>query len=124
MAPNDVTIATVIIAYLALLFFSFKNGLKPAAWIINDTLYIRSGMMAEEKISKDSIQSMRYETGHTIERSRVGELVAHILYIDMKSYQEWPLTISDSIEHLDKLRLYHFISDNFWPLETPAKANA
>ena len=124
MAPKIEIIALVIVAYLALLFFSLKNGLKPAAWIKNDTLYIRSGMMSEDKIAKDSIESMRYETGHTIERPKVGELEAHILYVDMKGYQEWPLTISDPIEHLDKMRLYHFISDNFWSLEEPTKANA
>jgi len=119
MHPKTILILRLLGAYLVLLYFSLTNGLKPAAWIDKNILHIRTGMMSKDKIQENLVETMRYETNHTIERPRVGEVEAHILFIDMKGYQEWPLTISDQMEHLDQLRLFHFISDNFWPLGEP-----
>ena len=124
MYPKIELILPLIAAYLVLLYFSLTNGLKPAAWIDKDILHIRSGMMSEDKIPKKLVETMKYETNHTVERPRVGEVKVHILYIDMEGYQEWPLTISDQMEHLDQLRLFHFVTENFWPLGEPIKANA
>ena len=124
LAPRIEVILLVLAAYAGLLYYSLTNGLKPAAWIDNNTLYIRSGMMSADKIPKEAIETMRYETNHSVDRPKIGPVEAHILFVDMKGYQEWPITIYDQIEHLDQLRLYNFIKDNFWPLSEPIKANA
>ena len=124
MHPKDELIAGALLFFAGLLYIAIKNGKKPAAWIQNDVLHIRSGMISEDKIPKSLVTSMRYEIGHSVDRPYNGNQDAHILYIDMKGYQEWPLTISDPIEHLDDLRLYHFINDNFWALGDIVNANA
>jgi len=110
----------LILVYLVSLAFWLINGTKPAAWIKNDVLHIRDGVFSQDKIEKSQIESMCYEVD--FHRNLAGnssgkEVDVHIIFIKLKGFDEWRLPIKDLEEHAEKLRLYHFIKDNFYDLE-------
>ncbi|HCM48866.1 MAG TPA: hypothetical protein DIS98_15690 [Colwellia sp.] len=102
------------------LVFWFTNGITPAAWIKNDILHIRDDVFGQDKIEKTKVESMCYEVDY--HRNSVGnssdeETDVHIIVIKLKEFSEWRLPIKYLEEHAEKLRLYHFINDNFYNLE-------
>ena len=123
LLPRVETFIGVAIMYLALLYFWVKNGTKPAAWVKHNTLHIRSGLFEEQKISKDLVESMRYETNHWVEIPKRGKVEGHRIIVKMRGFEEWEIPTIDHTEHINDMRLYKFISEKFWPLSEPVKVN-
>ena len=117
---NIYSISFVILAYLISLTFWLINGTKPAAWIKEDILHIRDGAFGKNQIEKSKIQSMYYEVDfhrNSAGNSSGKEADVHIIVIKLEGFSEWRLPIKDLEEHAEKLRLYHFINDNFYKLD-------
>ena len=117
---NIYSLSILALAYLVSLSFWVTNGTKPAAWITDDILHIRDGVFRQEKIEKSKVQSMYYEVDfhrNSAGNSSGEETDVHIIVIKLEGFCEWRLPIKDLEEHADKLRLYHFIKDNFYNLE-------
>lgn len=117
---NLYSIIFLFLAYLVSLIFWLTNGTKPAAWIKNDILHIRDGVFDQDKIDKSKIESMYYEVDfhrNSAGNSSGEETDVHIIVIKLNGFSEWRLPIKDLEEHAEKLRLYHFIKDNFYDLE-------
>ncbi len=117
---NIYSISFLIFAYLVSLAFWFTNGTKPAAWIKDDILHIRDGVFGQDKLEKTKIETMYYEVDfhrNSAGNSSGEETDVHIIVIKLKGFSEWRLPIKDLEEHAEKLRLYHFINENFYSLE-------
>jgi hypothetical protein len=117
---NVYSISFLVLAYLVSLAFWFTNGTKPAAWIKDDILHIRDGVFGQDEIDKKKVESMYYEVDfhrNSVGNSSGEETDVHIIVIKLKGFSEWRLPIKDLEEHAEKLRLYHFIKDNFFNLE-------
>lgn len=104
----------VVPVFLLSTFVSLKSGLKPAAWITNDELYIRDGIFRIESIPLEKVEAMSYKVGVKDDRERGVDI--HLLMVKMKGFSEWHIPIRDRIDHGKELRLFKFIRDNFFPL--------
>tara|TARA_B110001452_G_C15163099_1_gene404502 strand:- start:42 stop:554 length:513 start_codon:yes stop_codon:yes gene_type:complete len=111
-------VSDVLIIALPLLsistFLILKSGLKPAAWISNETLYIRDGVFSIESIPLNKVESMEYKTGLKNERKQGDEM--HLLIVKMAGFSLWELPIRDMIDHGNELRLFKFINSHFYQL--------
>jgi len=110
----DVIMILAVPVFITSLILSIKSGIKPAAWINQEILFIRDGLFRVESIPLKIVEAMKYETGGKNTRDKGAEM--HILTIKMEGYSEWELPIRDMIEHGKDLRLYKFINENFYKL--------
>ena len=116
---GSIKLLFISLVCLVSFIFWFKNGTKPAARIIGDTLFIRDGAFSNVSIVKGKVQSMRYETFHKRDnpRNRTGNKIEmHLLVVKMSGFEEWSISITDMVELGDNMRLFNFIKNNFYDL--------
>lgn len=105
-------IATSLAFPLALLAigipYKYLYCRKPAAWIEDGILYIKSWPLTISKIPLDSVEHIEYLTGKAI-HTRTGKREAHAIKLKMKGYAVWELPIVDWTEHIRDHRLYNFL---------------
>ena len=109
-------------AFLIPLVMAINSIRKPAAWIRGDTLNIRGGFSSTLEIRLSDVESMRYIAGIEVNGKR-GGIVRDALYVKLKGFDEWEISIPDSIDHMKDGRLYKFINENFYELPYQEQAN-
>ena len=87
---------------IIIVFFTYIRLSKPLASVIGDTLTIDGQL-----IDKNTVEHMNYE----IESERY-----HNVIIKMNGHSEHTITIENKHKELDDLRLYKFITNNFYPI--------
>ena len=93
-----VPIATIIVSAFTLLKFS-----KPLATVNNEILSIEG-----QEIYKNTVEYMSYE----IESDQ-----HHIVSIKMEGFSAHEITLENKRKELDEMRLFNFISENFYPIQ-------
>jgi len=117
LLPSILTASIIAIIYIGTIYYWHKHGpINYAACIKNDTLYIKAGMFSVHEIQKSILENIRYETNHYTKIRHI-RYYGHRMIVNMKGYEEWEIPIFDKYEHMENLRLYNFISENFFKLE-------
>ncbi len=126
-AGGILVILVTFIACMSFLLLLFKRMTRPSALIIDGKLKIRSGLFDEHVIPKHLIEALTYETGH-IQRvpdperyKHVLEVEMHMLNVKLKGFTDWEIRITDIGNHINDLRLYKFIRDNFYSIPQSSK---
>ena len=104
--------------YIYFIYNLISISTKPTAWITNNILFIRTGMLGIQKISKIKLESIWYETNHWHTQNHE-TTEGHILHVKYKGYEFWEIPLIIYLEHVKNMRLYNFINDNFYSLGKP-----
>ncbi len=90
----------VVLAATALLVMNIR---KPFA-IIKDNMLVINAVSFE----KDAIKRMEY---------LVNNKKKHELIVSMEGYSDWKIELTEEYVQINDLAVYHFIKNNFYPLE-------
>ena len=71
-------------------------------------------------IDKKKVESIKYVTGVPI-TGRHGKREIHQILINMHGYDTWTIPITDRVDHINDLRLYQFLKDEFGEVEVSNK---